>query len=327
MAQNQLSASLQNQERFLSKILNERFGEIGKSLQNQTKETTTIMGHLQERLGSITAAQQNIIKLSDQVVSLQDVLANKQARGAFGEIQLADQIRDVLPISAYKFQERLSNGRIVDCLLKLPNPPGSIAIDAKFPLENYHLVRAAKGDNERTKALKSLGADISKHINDIKEKYILHGETADSAVMFVPSEAVYMELLTELPAVVEKSYRDHVYIVSPTNMMAILHTIRAILQNAHMGEQAGKIQSEVKKMVMDVRRLDERAVKLKNHFGQAEKDLEQILISSSKVMKRAQYVEEIDPPEEITHHPMEQSSVKGEEKTVTLPQQNSLKIC
>ena len=302
MAQSQLAERLQIQERTLAKALDDRLGDvskrIGDSLQKQSTQTTTTMGDLKARLAVINAAQENITKLSAQVVSLQDVLANKQARGAFGEMQLSDQIQNALPPSAYKFQAKLSNGKIADCLLTLPNPPGSIAIDAKFPLESYHLLRAAKDDDARTNALRSFGADISKHVRDIAEKYIVPGETAESALMFLPSEAVYAELHAELPAIVEKSHRARVYIVSPTTLMATLNTIRAVLKDAQMREQASLIQREVQIMADDVSRLDERASNLQRHFGQAEEDLRQILISSAKVTGRAQRIGEVDLSED-----------------------------
>ena len=313
IAQNQLSERLQVQERTLAKALEDRLGNvsklIGESLQKQSIQTTTTMGDLKARLAVITAAQENITKLSAQVVSLQDILTNKQARGAFGETQLADQIQNTLPPSAYKFQAKLSNGKIVDCLLTLPNPPGSIAIDAKFPLESYHLLRAAKDDAARTNALRSFGADISKHVRDIADKYIIPGETAESALMFLPSEAVYAELHAELPTVVEKSHRARVYIVSPTTLMATLNTIRAVLKDAQMREQASLIQNEVLILADDVSRLDERAANLQRHFELAEKDLRQIVISSDKVTRRVHRIGEVDLTKE--------GFVKGIEATPT----------
>ncbi len=318
LAQNQLNERLQAQERALAKALDDRLGDvsrrIGESLQKQTTQTTNTMGDLKARLAVITAAQDNITKLSAQVVSLQDVLANKQARGAFGETQLADQIRSALPPSAYQFQAKLTNGKLADCLLKLPNPPGSIAVDAKFPLESYHLLRAAKDDGARATARRSFGADVSKHVRDIAEKYIVPGETAESALMFLPSEAVYAELHAELPEVVEKSHRARVYIVSPTTLMATLNTIRAVLKDAQMREQAGLIQREVQIMADDVARLDERAANLQRHFGQAEDDLRQILISSGKVTRRVQRIGEVDLSDEDALQAIEPPQAEGEQQ-------------
>jgi len=297
-SQNLLAERLQSQERALSKTLDERLADVtrrvGESLRKQSVESATTMGDLKERLAVIGKAQDNIAKLSEEVVSLQAVLSNKQARGVFGETQLQDQVRNALPPSAYQFQATLGNGSRADCLLTLPNPPGSIAIDAKFPLESYHTLRNAESPDARTAARRTFAADVTKHIMDISSKYILPGETADSALMFLPSEAVYAELHAELPAVVEKSHRAHVYIVSPTTLMATLNTIRAVLKDAQMREQAGLIQAEVAAMGEDVNRLDQRVGRLQRHFGQAEDDMRQIRISTEKVQRRASRIQEVE---------------------------------
>ncbi|MGH6618606.1 MAG: DNA recombination protein RmuC [Alphaproteobacteria bacterium] len=297
-AQGNLAERMQTQERLLMRTLDERLTQVSQrvseSLHKQAVDTANTMGDLKERLAIIGKAQENITKLSADVVSLQEVLSNKQARGAFGETQLADQVRNALPPSAYAFQATLGNGSRVDCLLTLPNPPGCIAIDSKFPLESYHALRNARDDRDRLEARRRFAADVLKHVNDIASKYIIPGETADSALMFLPSEAVYAELHAELPEVVEKSHRARVYIVSPTTLMATLHTIRAVLKDAQMREQAGLIQKEVAAMGDDVSRLDSRVAKLQQHFGQAEEDIRQIRISTEKVQKRAVKIQELD---------------------------------
>ena len=304
MAQSQISEQMQTQERALSEMMNRRLADVtrqvGDSLQKQNTQTSTTMNDLRERLGAINAAQANITKLSQQVVSLQDVLSNKQARGAFGEVQLEDQVKSALPPSAYKFQAKMENGRVADCLLTLPNPPGTMAIDAKFPLESYYALRAARDEDARNAARKSFGNDVLKHVKDIAERYIIPGQTADSALMFLPSEAVYAELHAELPAVIQKSHKARVYIVSPTTLMATLNTIRAVLKDAQMREQAGLILAEVGKMAEDVGRLDQRVEALDKHFGLAEKDLREIRISAEKVSKRATRIEEMDLDEPET---------------------------
>lgn len=297
-AQGNLTERLQAQERLMTRTLDERLTQVtqrvSESLNKQAVDTATTMGDLKERLAIIGKAQENITKLSANVVSLQEVLSNKQARGAFGETQLADQVRNALPPSAYAFQVTLSNGARADCLLTLPNPPGCIAIDSKFPLESYHALRNARDDRAKLEARRAFAADVLKHVNDIATKYIIVGETADSALMFLPSEAVYAELHAELPEVVEKSHRARVYIVSPTTLMATLNTIRAVLKDAEMREQAGLIQKEVAAMGDDVSRLDTRVARLQQHFGQAEEDLRQIRISTEKVQKRAVKIQELD---------------------------------
>jgi DNA recombination protein RmuC len=304
ITQNQLTERLQAQERALSKSLDERLDQVsrrvGDSLVKQAAENANTLSDLRERLAIIGKAQENITQLSTEVVNLQQVLSNKQTRGAFGETQLADQVKNVLPPSAYSFQERLSNGSRVDCLLKLPNPPGSIAVDAKFPLESFNRMRAAEDDAQRAAAQRQFAADVMKHVQDIASKYIIPGETADSALMFLPAEAVYAELHAALPEVVEKSHRARVYIVSPTTLMATLNTIRAVLKDAQMREQAGLIQKEVMAMNDDVIRLDDRVAKLQRHFGQVEEDVRQIRISTEKVQKRAIRVAEVELEEQDT---------------------------
>lgn len=296
-AQAQMSERLQAQERALARAVEERLAALGKrmddGLQQSSHRQATTLHELRERLAVIDAAQKNITQLSAQVVSLQDILSNKQARGAFGEIQLADIVSSILPPNAYKFQAPLGDGRRVDCLLDLPNPPGAIAIDAKFPLESFHALRNARDDAERVAAGRAFATAILKHVRDIAEKYIVPGETAESALMFLPSEAVYAELHANFTDVVEKSFRAKVWIVSPTTLMATLNTVRAVLKDACMREQAGQIQKEVRFLLDDIDRLDTRVTALDKHFGQAVEDLRQIRISTDKVTKRAERIESV----------------------------------
>jgi DNA recombination protein RmuC len=296
--QNRLAERLQAQERTLAKALEQRLAELGRRVGDTLNQSTTknaeTMADLRARLAVIDAAQKNIAELSTQVVALQDILSNKQARGAFGEIQLQDLVRNALPPSAYEFQVTLSNGRRADCLLELPNPPGPIVIDAKFPLSNYHALRNAEDDATRKQAGRQFAADVVTHVQDIAEKYILHGETAESALMFLPSEAVYAELHANFPDTIEKSYRARGWIVSPTTLMATLNTVRAVLRDAKMREQAGAIQKEVRLMLEDVTRLGERIEKLERHFGQADRDLRDLRISADKVIGRGERIERIE---------------------------------
>ena len=296
--QTQLAERLQAQERSLSKTLDERLTNlthrIGQTLQQSSTKTGETMAKLQERLAVIDAAQKNITELSGKVVGLQDILSNKQARGTFGEIQLQDLVQNALPPSAYAFQVTLSNGRRADCLINLPNPPGSIAIDAKFPLESYRMLVNADTKIDKTTARRQFTTDILKHVSDISKRYIVHGETAESALMFLPSEAVYAELHANFVEVIEKSYSFRVWIVSPTTLMATLNTVRAILKDAQMREQADVIQQEVMKMLRDVARLDQRVENLEKHFSQAEKDLKGIRVSAEKVTNRGERITEIE---------------------------------
>src|SRR6266404_8028512 len=285
--------SLREQELALGKVVAER-------LDRTEKATGQIVTDLRERLVRIDEAQKKIGDLSTQVVSLQEVLSNKQARGAFGEVQLNDLVQSALPPSAYTFQETLSTGVRVDCLLKLPNPPGSIGIDAKFPLESYSALRAVVAGDAAAllAAQRGFQQAIRKHIADIRDKYIVPGETAESALMFLPSEAVYAELHANFTGLVEESYRARVWIVSPTTLMATLNTVRAVLKDVRMREQAGEIQKMVGLILGDVKRLDDRVDNLKKHFTQTEKDLRDIDISATQITKRGQRILDVDLGEE-----------------------------
>ena len=290
---------LQAQERVVVKTVDERlqgFSKlVGDRLTDSTTKHQTALAELRERLVIIDKAQQNLTELSTQVVGLQDILANKQARGAFGEIQLRDLVEAALPPSAYAFQATLGNGRRADCLLRLPNPPGAIAIDSKFPLESYEALRNAGSDEAQvTVARRAFVADLRRHVQDIAQRYIIPGETAESALLFLPSEAVYAELHANCRGVVEESYKARVWIVSPTTLMATLNTVRAVLKDVRMREQASIIQAEVGKMMEDVLRLDERVGKLETHFDQARRDIEQIRTSSTKILSRGEKIGELE---------------------------------
>ncbi|MBS0550780.1 MAG: DNA recombination protein RmuC, partial [Proteobacteria bacterium] len=264
---------------------------------SQSEQTTgKIVTDLRERLAKIDEAQKKIGDLSTQVVGLQQILTNKQARGAFGEVQLNDLVQSALPPSAYEFQSTLSTGARVDCLLRLPNPPGSIAIDAKFPLESYHLLRnVAAGDaTGLATAQRAFQVAMRKHIGDIRDKYIVPGETAESALLFLPSEAIYAELHANFGGIVDESYKARVWIVSPTTMMATLNTVRAVLKDVRMREEAGKIQKNVGLLLDDVRRLGDRVDNLKKHFAQTEKDLREIDTSTTSITRRGERIVEVD---------------------------------
>jgi DNA recombination protein RmuC len=295
--QTAVAERLQAQERVLTRNLEQRLADFGKRvgdrLQEQTTQATKSLTDLRERLAVIDAAQKNITELSSQVVGLQDILANKQARGAFGEIQMQDLVQATLPPSAYSFQATLNGGTRVDCLLLLPDPPGPIALDAKFPLESYRALREAKDEAATAQARRQFAAALRTHVRSIAEKYIVAGETADSALMFLPSEAVYAELHANFPNVVDECFRARVWVVSPTTLMATLTTVRAILKDVRLREQSHLIQAELHRLMDDVGRLDERVGKLQRHFDQAADDVRQIRISTEKLGKRAERIEEL----------------------------------
>ncbi|MFT4715316.1 MAG: DNA recombination protein RmuC [Paracoccaceae bacterium] len=282
----------------LMQTLEARLAEVQRgmtdSLHGSTVKTTRSLTELQERLATIDKAQSNIEKLSGDVLSLQDILSNKQTRGAFGEIQLNDIVSKALPPDAYTMQATLSNGKRADCLIHLPNPPGPIVVDSKFPLEAYEQLVLAESKEEKAKALSALRHAVRVHIKDISRKYLIEGETADGALMFLPSEAVYAELHARLPDVVREGFDARVWIVSPTTCMATLNTMRAILKDARMREQAGAIRAELGHLFKDVERLGDRVGNLDRHFGQASKDIEEIKISASKAGNRARRLDNFD---------------------------------
>ncbi|SEP56164.1 DNA recombination protein RmuC [Loktanella sp. DSM 29012] len=264
------------------------------TLAGSSEKSTKQLAALQERLATIDRAQSNIEKLSGDVLSLQDILSNKQTRGAFGEIQLTDIVGKALPADSYSLQATLSNGKRADCLIHLPNPPGPIVVDAKFPLEAYETLTRAETRAEQDAALKGLAAAVRVHIKAISDKYIIAGETADGAIMFLPSEAVYAELHARLPAVVRDGFDARVWIVSPTTCMATLNTMRAILKDARMREQTGAIRKSLKQLHRDVQLIGDRAGKLETHLRQAGEDVSGILTAATRAGKRADRLDNFD---------------------------------
>jgi len=267
---------------------------MSESLQGNSMRTARSLGDLHARLEAIDKAQVNIEKLSGNVLSLQDILSNKQTRGAFGEIQLNDIVSRALPSDAYTMQATLSNGKRADCLVHLPQPPGPIVIDAKFPLEAYEALRAAKTPAENAEAQRQMRTSVRAHLRAISERYIVEGETADGALMFLPSEAVYAELHANFPEIVREGFGLRVWIVSPTTCMATLNTMRAVLKDARMREQAGAIRNELSMLYKDIDRLGQRVENLDRHFAMAAKDVSEIRISADKAGRRARRLDNFD---------------------------------
>ena len=268
--------------------------QMNENLSHSSRRTAQSLGDLQQRLSTIDKAQEKITKLSGDVLSLQDILSNKQTRGAFGEIQLTDIVSKALPSDGFELQATLSNGKRADCLIKLPNPPGPIVVDSKFPLEAYEALRNASSETETSTAVRSFRTSVRKHIKDISEKYIIEGETADGAILFLPSEAVYAELHANFSDLVREGFSARVWIVSPTTCMATLNTMRAILKDARMREQAGAIRNELTLLYHDVDRLGVRVESLDRHFNQAAKDISDIKISADKAGRRAKRLDNFD---------------------------------
>ena len=277
--------------------------QMTEALHGTSTRTARSLGELQQRLETIDKAQANIEKLSGNVLGLQDILSNKQTRGAFGEIQLNDIVQKALPSDSYAMQATLSNGRRADCLIHLPNPPGPIVVDSKFPLEAYEALRRAEGAQALAEAARGLKTSVRNHIKAIAERYILEGETADGALMFLPSEAVYAELHANFPEIVREGFAARVWIVSPTTCMATLNTMRAILKDARMREQAGAIRRELALLHGDVERLGARVENLDRHFALAAKDVSEIRISADKAGRRARRLDSFDF-EEIAPDPV-----------------------
>lgn len=269
-------------------------GRLGQTMTEQTKSTHESLAKLQERLAVIDTAQGNIQSLAGQVVQLQAILSNKQTRGAFGQSRMEAIVADGLPMGSYEFQATLSNGSRPDCVVKMPNASPSLVIDAKFPLEAWNAIRAAESPELQKVAAQAFRRDIEVHIRDIAEKYLLQGETQDTAFMFVPSESVFAEIHENFEPLVQRAHRARIVIVSPSLLMLSIQVVQAILKDARMREQAHLIQHEVIRLMDDVGRLDERVRKLQTHFGQASKDIDDILMSSSKVTKRGQKIEAME---------------------------------
>lgn len=275
--------------------LKEINNQVEKRLTDGFEKTTEIFSDVIKRLALIDAAQKKITELSSNVVSLQEILNDKRSRGTFGEVQLSALIRNVIPEQHFSFQHTLSNGKRADCLLLLPEPTGNIAIDAKFPLENFRLLmESSLSDSERRQTEQQFRIDIRKHIQDIAEKYIIPSETADGAVMFIPAEAVFAEIHARYPDLVEAAHRSKVWLVSPTTMMAILTTARAVLKDAATRQQLHIIQKHLHMLANDFERFQKRMDNLARHIAQAHTDVEQVNTSAKKITERFSMIEQVE---------------------------------
>jgi len=286
--------SLREQEQALAKVVVER-------LDRTEKATGQIVTDLRERLVRIDEAQKKIGDLSTQVVSLQEVLSNKQARGAFGQAQMEEIVRDGLPSTLYDFQFTLSNRNRPDCVIRIPGNKALLVIDSKFPLEGFEFLRRAATDDEKKLAQAQVRAAVGKHVADIAEKYLIPGEVQTPAIMFVPSESLYADLHDGFADVIQKAHRANVIVVSPNILMLAINTIQTVMKDARMREQADLIRKEVGVLLNDVRLLSDRVLKLQSHFNQADADIKNILISTGKITGRAEKIEKVElaPPETV----------------------------
>ena len=273
---------------------------LGDNLRETSAKTAATLGGLQERLVVIDEAQKNLVDLSGQVVSLQQILTNKQARGAWGQGQMESIIRDALPVGLYEFQATLSNRNRPDCLIRLPGAKTAIVIDSKFPLEAFAVLKSAANDLEKRAADQRVRSDVAKHVRDISEKYLIAGETQSPAIMFVPSESLYAELHDSFSDVIQKAQRAQVIVVSPNILLLAINTMQTVMKDARMREQASLIQREVGLLLNDVRLLSDRVGKLQCHLGQADDDVKNILISTGKVASRAERIERVELPQSET---------------------------
>lgn len=278
----------------INKRLDGMSQRLGNSLVEQTKSTQENLAKLQERLAVIDNAQNNIQALAQNVVGLQAILSDKQTRGAFGQSRMETIIQDGLPMGAYAFQPTLSNGSRPDCTVKMPNNSPDLVIDAKFPLEAWNAIKKADSDTQAKDAARQFRADIETHIKDISAKYLLKGETQDTAFMFVPSESIFAEIHENFENVIQFAHKARIVIVSPSLLMLSIQVIQAVLKDARMREQAHLIQGEVIRLMEDIGRLDDRVRKLQSHFGQSQKDIDQILTSTDKITKRSAKIEAMD---------------------------------
>ena len=288
------SRSQTDLQRAVAERLEALDNRLGENLKESAAKTAETLGGLQLRLELIDTAQKNLMDLSGQVVGLQQILSNKQARGAYGQGQMEAIVRDALPASVFEFQATLSNKNRPDCLIRLPGSNTAIVIDSKFPLEAFELLKNAGSDTEKRAAEARVRADIGKHVRDIAEKYLIPGETQAPAIMFVPSESLYAELHDSFSDLIQKAGRAQIIVVSPNILMLAINTVQTVMKDARMREQASLIQKEVGMLLNDVRLLAERVGKLQTHLGQAQGDVKNILISAGKVAGSAERIERVD---------------------------------
>jgi DNA recombination protein RmuC len=275
--------------------LKEISGQVEKRLSEGFEKTTATFADVVKRLAMIDAAQKKITELSSSVVSLQEVLTDKRSRGAFGEVQLAALLHNMLPEAHFELQCTLGNGKRADCILKLPAPTGNVVIDAKFPLESYKtMMDQDLPESERMSAKKQFQADIHKHIQDIADKYIIAGETSDGAMMFIPAEAVFAEIHAHFPKLVDEAHKKRVWMVSPTTMMAILTTARAVLKDEATRKQVHIIQMHLRELEKDFSRFETRMDKLAQHIRQSHEDVDNIHTSARKITAKFKKIDSVE---------------------------------
>ncbi|MFL9710448.1 DNA recombination protein RmuC [Methylobacillus sp. Pita1] len=294
-ATTQLTGSIEALTKTVDGRLEQIGGKVSERLDEGFKKTNDTFVRVMERLATIDEAQKKIDGLTTNVVSLQELLGDKRSRGAFGEVQLEALVRNVLPVTSYAMQHVLSNGTRVDCALFLPEPTGTVAVDSKFPLENYHrMLDRDIADAERITAQRQFKTDVKKHVDDIAGKYIIPNVTSDGAVMFVPAEAVFAEIHAYHPDLVDYAMSRRVWVVSPTTLMAVLNTARAVLKDVETRKQVHIIKDELGKLSKEFSRFDVRMKKLADHIRQAHEDVQDVHTTSQKISRRFAQIERVE---------------------------------
>lgn len=297
-----LTQSIESLGKVVDARLEEIGGKVSERLDEGFKKTNETFVSVMERLATIDEAQKKIDGLTVNMVSLQELLGDKRSRGAYGEVQLEGLVRNVLPTGSYSMQHSFENGTRVDCALFLPEPTGTVAVDSKFPLENYHkMFDSSLSENEQKLAEKQFKADIKKHVDDISAKYIIPNVTSDGAVMFIPAEAVFAEIHAYHPEVIDYAMVKRVWLVSPTTLMAVLNTARAVLKDVEMRKQVHIIKDELGKLSKDFERFDVRMKKLADNIRQAHDNAQEVHISSQKISNRFKQIERV----ELSNSPMD----------------------
>jgi DNA recombination protein RmuC len=296
------SQTMENRMQHLTQATQEHLHKISTRVEQRLSDgfakTTETFTNILQRLALIDAAQKKITELSTNVVNLQEILTDKRSRGTFGEVQLTSLLRNMLAETEFNLQATLSNGKRVDCLLNLPEPSGHIAIDSKFPLENYRkTIDITQAESDRKTAQQLFRQDMRRHIQDIAEKYIIPGETADGAILFIPAEAIFCEIHSYYPEIIDYAQQMRIWVVSPTTMMAILTTARAVIKDAATRQQVHIIQEHLHRLSIDFERFYKRVENLARHIGQANDDVKDIHTSANKITQRFGKIEKVDLPE------------------------------
>ncbi len=279
-----------NLQKNIIDILENNISKIDSKFEKTNLEQSNNLNFIREKIGVIDKAQENISSLSENVLNLKNILSNTAKRGRFGEMLLENIIKDQLPKENYEFQKTLSNNTRVDCMITSPGPVGKICIDAKFPREGYDKLMNSKNKFEKNSSMKSFKSDILKHIDDVSNKYIIPGETAELALVFIPSESIYLEIFNCFPEISKDFYNKKSYLISPTTLWVILNSIESFLRDKRIKDNASVIQNQLKLLSEEIRRLDNRVNRLNSHFSNAQKDIDDISTTTKKINNKTKNI-------------------------------------